>query len=248
MQKNRHALAVSILTFASIGGCAQQGDADRATIAALEARIEQLEARADENFMLAAQVQRLEDITAIQKLQSKYAHYLFTQDFEKIYEECYSKLSPDVSVEFSDSGVYRGADSVRKLYAAFEVTKTIPGFFILHMSANPYIEIAADGLSARSHWLSPGATGSNTSAGWVWGPQYVDYVKENGTWLILHSNLSPVVRTSYDVSWAEATDNGTVRGVLAVEPDEPSTQYVPYHQAKRQPNIFAGYRDLPEPY
>lgn len=87
--------------------------------------------------------------------------------------------------------------------------------------SRPFIEIAADGKSARSHWLSQGATGSNTSAGWVWGPYYVDYIKENGEWRILHSNLAPTVRTSSDVSWAEATDNGTVRGVLGVEPDAP---------------------------
>ena len=197
---------------------------------------------------LAARVQHLEDTAAIDKLQSKYAHYLFTQDYERIFEECYAQNSPDVSVEFSDSGVYRGPEQVRALYDAFTVTKTIPGFFIMHMTVNPYIEVASDGQSARSHWLSPGATGSNTSAGWVFGPYYIDYVKENGEWRILHSNLAPVFRTSYDVSWANATDNGTVRGVLDVEPDAPPTLYVPYHEAKRQPDIFARYPDLPEPY
>jgi hypothetical protein len=197
---------------------------------------------------LAARVQRLENTLAIQKLQSKYAHYLFTQHYDRIFEETYAQQAADVSVEFSDSGVYRGPDSVRALYEAFEATKDIPGFFILHMTVNPYIEIAADGLSARSHWLSPGATGSNQSAGWVWGPYYIDYVKENGEWRILHSNLAPVFRNSYDVSWAQAADNGTVRGVLAVEPDEPSTLYRPYHEAKQQPDIFADHPALPEPY
>jgi hypothetical protein len=197
---------------------------------------------------LAARLQRVEDQLAIQKLQSKYAHYLFTQDFDKIYAECYAKNAPDVSVEFSDSGLYRGADSVKSLYAAFEATKAVPGFFILHMTVNPYIEIAADGMTARSHWLSPGATGSNTNAGWVWGPYYIDYIKENGEWLIHHSNLAPVFRNAYDVSWAKATDNGTVRGVLSTEPDGPSTLYRPYAEAKLEPYIFASYPELPEPY
>jgi len=218
-----------ILAFAS--GCSMQGAADRDLVLELTSR-----------------VRHLEDQVAIQKLQSKYAHYLFTQDFDRIFDECYAQSSPDVSVEFSDSGVYRGPDKVRALYAAFEVTKAIPGFFIMHMTVNPYIEIAADGQSAQSHWLSPGATGSNTSAGWVFGPYYIDYVKENGEWRILHSNLAPVVRTSYDVSWADATDNGTVRGVLDIEPDAPPTLYQPYHEAKQQPDLFARYPDLPEPY
>ncbi len=50
------------------------------------------------------------------------------------------------------------------------------------------------------------------------------------------------------MSWAEATDNGTVRGVLDVEPDAPSTQYRPYHEVKQGIDIFADYPDLPEPY
>ena len=72
---------------------------------------------------LLARVQRLEDSLEIQKLQSKYAHYLFTQQFERVFTECFAKNLDRVSVEFSDSGVYRGADSVRALYKAFEATR-----------------------------------------------------------------------------------------------------------------------------
>jgi hypothetical protein len=197
---------------------------------------------------LAERVQKLEDVLAIQKLQAKYASYLFLQRYDRIFDELYAQKNPDVSVEFSDSGIYRGADSVRGLYQAFDVTKKIPGFFLMHMTVDPYIEVAADGQSARSQWLSPGITGSNTSAGWVFGPYYIDYVKEDGEWRILHSNLAPIVRTSFDVSWAKATDNGTVRGVLPVEPDGPSTLYRPYVERKREADMFKEFPDLPKPY
>lgn len=227
--------AVALLGAVTLAGCMGSDGGSSADTAALVER-------------LAARVERLEDVAAIRRLQSKYAHLLFTQDYDRIFDECYAQQTDDVSLEFSDSGVYRGADKVREVYAAFEVTKTIPGFFIMHMTVNPYIEVAADGASARSHWLSPGATGSNTSAGWVFGPYYIDYVKEDGEWRIQHSNLAPVFRNAYDVSWADATDNGTVRGVLDVEPDAPPTQYEPYHEVKRTTNIFADYPDLPEPY
>ena len=63
---------------------------------------------------LLVRVQRLEDQLEIQKLQSKYAHCLFTQKFERIVEECFAKHVDDVSVEFSDSGVYRGMERDRK--------------------------------------------------------------------------------------------------------------------------------------
>jgi SnoaL-like domain len=195
---------------------------------------------------LAARVERLEDTIEIEQLQSKYVHYLFKQRFERIVDECFAKKLPDVSVEFSDSGVYRGLESVRALYRSFEVTKTIPGFFILHMTVNPVIEIANDGLSARSHWLSPGAAGSDRSAAWIWGPFYVDYVKEDGRWRIAHSNLVPLFRNRYETSWAQAADHGTVRGVLPAEPDEPSTLYKPYNEVKKHCDIFANHPMLPQ--
>jgi len=205
-------------------------------------------ALAEQLAALARRVTYLEDLQEIQRLQSQYAHYLFTQRFDRIVDDCFAKKAADVSVEFSDSGVYRGLASIRALYAAFMATKQIPGFFILHMAVNPYIEIARDGLSARSHWLSPGAVGSNTSAGWVWGPYYVDYVKEEGAWRILHSNLAPLFRNRYEVSWAEARDHGTVRTALSTRADEPSTLYRPYNEVKREADIFRRHPDLPPPY
>jgi hypothetical protein len=197
---------------------------------------------------LNERVQKLEDTLEIQKVQSKYTHYLFTQRFDKVVEEVMAKNAPDLSVEFSDSGVYRGLESVKALYESFEEAKQIPGFFILHMTVNPYIEIAADGKSARAHWLSPGASGSNKSASWIWGPYYVDYVKQDGKWLILHTHLAPLFRNPYEDSWAKATNHGTVKGILSAVPDEPTTQYRPYNEVKKETDIFRNYPDLPKPY
>jgi SnoaL-like domain len=197
---------------------------------------------------LTARVQHLEDVQEIEKLQAKYTQYLFTQKYDRIVDECFAQHVDDVTVEFSDSGVYKGLDHIRALYAAFMKTKQIPGFFIMHMTVDPYIEISKDGKTARSNWLSPGITGSNTSAGWVWGPYYVDYVKEDGHWRITHTNLAALVRTNYETSWAKATDNGTVRGVLGVEPDAPSTIYKPYAERKTETDMFKDFPDLPKPF
>ncbi len=198
--------------------------------------------------VLLDRVQYLEDMTEIQKLQSQYAHYLFTQRYDRIFDELFSHTNPEVSVEFSDSGVYRGQDSVRTLYAAFERTKNQPGFFIMHMTVNPYIEIASDGMSAKSHWLSPGASNSSNDSSWIWGPYYVDYIKENGVWRILHSNLVPLFRNPYAYSWNDAPHHGTVRGSIGTEPDEPSTLYRPFNEVKEETDIFRNHPDLPEPF
>lgn len=197
---------------------------------------------------LLARVQRLEDTIEIQKLQSKYAHLLFKLDTDRIVEECIAKRAKNVSLEFSDSGVYKGLEKIRQVYADFGAAKQVPGFFIMHMTVNPYIEIAADGMSAKSHWLSPGAVGSNTSARWVFGPYYIDYIKEDGQWKILHTNLAALFRNSYEKSWSEAPDHGTVTEVLTEKPDAPPTLYKPYNELKKQTNIFQAHPELPKPY
>jgi hypothetical protein len=198
---------------------------------------------------LAARVRYLEDMTAIQKLQAAYVHSLFTQRYENI-PALFARNSADVRVEFSDSGVFEGRASVERLYAAFVRTREVPGFFILHMAVNPYIEIAADGQSAKSHWLSPGAANSPSGSSWIWGPYYVDYVKEDGEWKILHSNLAPLFRNPYQYSWGESPHHGTVNvgGMLGLEPDAPSTLYRPFNEVKTETNIFRNHPDLPRPY
>ena len=194
---------------------------------------------------LLARVQRLEDTLEIQKLQSKYAHLLLKLDVDRLVDECIARHADDVTLEFSDSGVYRGLEKIRQVYRDFGKAKQIPGFFIMHMTVNPYIEIAEDGMSARSHWLSPGAVGSDTSARWVWGPYYIDYIKEDGEWRILHTNLAALFRNPFDESWAQTQDHGTVSEVLSDKPDEPPTLYRPYNELKKQTDIFKHHPPLP---
>ncbi|MEP7314245.1 MAG: nuclear transport factor 2 family protein [Pseudomonadota bacterium] len=218
-----------------LGGCSRS--ANEAGVSAAEIQA------------LVKRVQHLEDVTAIQKLQSSYVHRLFTQRFESI-PDLYSRKAPDVSVEFSDSGVFKGHDSVTRLYNAFGRTREIPGFFILHMAVDPYIEIAADGQSAKSHWLSPGATNSPSGSSWVWGPYYVDYVKEDGEWKILHSNLLALFRNPYQYSWGESPHHGTVNvsGMLGITPDAPPSMYRPFNEVKKEKDIFRNHPQLPVPY
>ena len=80
------------------------------------------------------------------------------------------------------------------------------------------------------------------------GPTTSTYVKEDGKWLIHHSNLAPLFRNPYEDSWAKATHHGTVKGILSAVADEPSTQYRPYNEVKQETDIFRDYPDLPKPY
>ena len=195
---------------------------------------------------LAARVQYLEDMVEIQKLQSQYAQYLLMQRYDKILEDCFATKAEGIEIEFSDSGVYRGIESVRRLFKAFEETKQVAGFFTLHMTVNPYIVIAKDGQSAKSSWLSPGAASSPSGARWIWGPYYVDYVREDGQWKIRRSVFAPLFRTQYEKSWLASTDSGTVRNSISAKPDGPPTLYRPFD--KNRKDMFKDHPPLPEPY
>lgn len=238
-------LAGSLVTTLCVTACSQDSPQNSEAVAALTARLEALE----QNYATQQRhVQYLEDMTAIQKLQATYLHSMFTQRYENI-PALFALDKPDVSVEFSDSGVYRGGESVTNLYKAFEATRNAPAFFLMHLAVNPYIEIASDGLSAKSHWLSPGVSNSaRNGSSWIWGPYYVDYAKENGVWKIHHSNLAPLFRNPYEYSWNDAPQHGTVTGQLSVEPDEPSTLYRPFNEVKQEPDMFRNHPTLPQPY
>lgn len=201
----------------------------------------------DDLAAIRKRLQHLEDMDGIRKLQAKYVHYLFTQRFDRIFPECFAQKRDDISAEFSDSGVYKGPEHVKALYAAFDATKKIPGFFIMHMMVDPYIEIAQDGMSAKSHWMSPGITNNRHRSGWVFGPYYVDYVKEDGEWRLLHNVFAPIVRTDFNTPWGEAEDNGSVR-TLGIEPDAPPTIYRPFAEVRDEQDIFRNHPRLPEPY
>jgi hypothetical protein len=250
MPSLKYPLAFTTLCCATLllSACAPQTNTSELT-AQIETLSNRLTALETANTTQQQRVQYLEDMTAIQKLQAQYVHSLFTQRYENI-PALYAQNNPDVRVEFSDSGVFKGIEGVRKLYSAFAKTRNIPGFFILHMAANPYIEIANDGVTAKSHWLSPGASNSPSGSSWIWGPYYVDYVKENGEWKLLHSNLNPLFRNPYQYSWGESPNHGTVNvsGLLGLEPDAPSTLYRPFNEVKQEPNMFRNHPDLPQPY
>jgi len=80
------------------------------------------------------------------------------------------------------------------------------------------------------------------------GIDYVDYVKENGEWRILHSNLAPLFRNPYQYSWNDAPHHGTVRGPLGTEPDESTTLYRAFNEVKEETDIFRNHPDLPVPF
>jgi len=194
--------------------------------------------------VLEAKYERLESVRAIEHLMGKYLYWLYTQKFDKIVEYCWSKHAEDVTVEASDSGLFKGQAQVRRFYAPDGVVGTmgsVRGGFTLHMACAPTIEVAGDGKTAKSVWFSPGCAGDK----WIWGTYIVDFIKEEGDWKLWHLNFSPMFRTKYHKGWMEEPVGGSLSSPLQ---DAPPTRWNPYDKNKMGQELFHHLPDAPMPY
>ena len=191
---------------------------------------------------LYTKVKHLEELEEIKKLQCKYQYWLFKQDYEKIVERCFAQQTPGISMEASDSGVYKGNVGIKRFFLeTMGALRKQPGGFTIHMAVGPVIEIAKDGKTARGIWFSPGCGGTL----WVWGVYMVDYVKEDGEWKFWHMIFSPFFRTPYDKGWSEVPVSGTLRTGLE---DGPPSRWNPYDKTKKGQELFYHLEEAPEPY
>ena len=80
-----------------------------------------------------------------------------------------------------------------------------------HVLASPVIEVADDGLSARSWYLTPGTmmnsfgrTGQTRSGSWLWERYGSDFVFQGGKWWWAHEQVCPDVHGTLDAeNWAQ---------------------------------------------
>jgi hypothetical protein len=121
----------------------------------------------------------------------------------------------------------------------------------LHTLTTPVIEVAGDGKTAKTVWLSPGLETENREgkfqALWAWVKYGMDFVTEDGKWKIWHSHASSIYMTPYDKSWVEAPPSTSMARPPVpneMRPDRPSTYLWEYSTTKVYENVPAP----PEPY
>jgi len=209
------------------------------------ARLEEKLAEKDERLaQLEATLEELKNVREIERLVGKYIYWLHIQDYENILEHVWAKKAPDVTLEASDSGLFKGQASVRRFYAADGVVGALSKIkcgFTMHMACSPIIEVAKDGKTAKSIWQSPGCAGDK----WIWGTIIIDFIKEDGEWRFWHYNFTPFFRTPYNKGWIEAPAEGSLASDLA---DGPPTRWNPYNKEKMGQELFKHLPPAPEPY
>ena len=134
------------------------------------------------------QIQTLQDIEDIKRLQCVYGYYLEHWMSDEIID-CFSK-SPEVSGTFVE-GTYKGPEGIRKYFGPGRVVP--PEFLHMVMQVSPVITVAKDGKTAQGRWYGYGTILSRHTV--PLDPAYMaviyemDYIKEDGVWKILKLRL-----------------------------------------------------------
>jgi hypothetical protein len=135
------------------------------------------------------QIQHLQDIEDIKRLQCAYGYYLEHWMSDEIID-CFSR-SPEVSGTFVE-GTYKGPEGIRRYFGQGRVMP--PEFLHLVMQVSPVITVNKDGKTAHGRWYGYGTILSRPTT--PLDPAYMmviyemDYIKEGGVWKILHLRLN----------------------------------------------------------
>ena len=149
--------------------------------------------------VLAARLQRLEDIEAIRQLKALYC------------EICDDDHNPDRIVTiFTEDGIWEGGGigtakghaEIRALFERFQ--KMIS--FSQHMTMNPRIEVDGDSASATWYFLGAFTFREGNQARWQATRYHEDYARVDGEWKIKHLRTRrPGFRADYETGWAKST-------------------------------------------
>lgn len=146
-------------------------------------------------------IRRVWDMELIKDLMSRRAMYSANEERNKELNELWVKESKHTKTAAfgRNYGYYVGMDEIRAYYVDAHKSKTDKlggvGYMENHAVSSPYVELAADGMSARGLWYSigqetyPGPDGQPRAI-WVNDKIAADFVLEKGGWKIWHLLLS----------------------------------------------------------
>lgn len=131
----------------------------------------------------------------------------------------------DNSVRNTDNGIVRHNLDMQIKYPELRGTDLrSAGKTGIHALAEGVIEVAEDGGSARSYYLTPGtmldtfSPSGRRSGGWLWERYGSDFVCVDGEWLYLHEQVCPDFGSKYGT---ENWGHDAYMKIVANEPERP---------------------------
>ncbi len=166
-------------------------------------------------------VTRLEDRGAVENLFSRYMYLHSAFEDRQIPALWVKQGTPGIHSQYSNNGVYNTWQSVMVYH---QDRPHPPGKLVFHYSANPMIEVAEDGKTAKGLWVVAGVesglatpesvahtppfmyTNSIVNGKKVWAHTIqlkygIDFLKQDGQWKIWHFHCFEVSRSPYGMDW-----------------------------------------------
>ena len=193
-----------------------------------------------EEHDLSRRLGRLEDVRAVTNLMSLHEYLHVANRNAEEFERCFARSTDGVAFEPEDWGVWEGRDAIKASYVD-GAPPPLPGLVTEHATTTGVVEVAADGLTAKGVWISPGhetfpRPGEAPMALWSWGRYGIDFVKEDGEWKFWHFHIYTTFRAPYGVDWVRAAIDPSHRPFPEGEtppgmpvPTRPVTFNQPYH-------------------
>ncbi len=197
---------------------------------------------AETNKSFKHEIERLQAAREIENLKNRYTWKLCAYQYDDL-PEMFALKTPGLRVELGNSGVYEGAEGIKRMYLGIHkkfFTPSSPGQFISACNTSPVIEVAEDGETAKGLWNSfglftltdPEVPDGKPEAMWGLEKHAMDFVKEDGRWKIWHYRAYILLICPFYKSWADMKE-AYFSGFSPILPDElkpdkPITYHKPY--------------------
>jgi hypothetical protein len=150
-----------------------------------------------------AEVQRLEDQRAVERLQMIYGFYFD----KKLWDEVAALFAPGGTMEMDNRGVFVGPAHIRRSLEVFGPQPIKTGQLFNYIQLQPVVTVAPGGKTAKGRWRAFIQTGvSGQSGEWADGVYENDYVKEGGVWKIKRLRYCQTMRAAYAQGWAKSAE------------------------------------------
>ena len=205
---------------------------------------------------LEQKIQRALDFQEVANVMNKYELLLSAGQYDEVVE-LFAKRTPGVRTEMM-WGVYEGTEGIKRLFGRGGVHEWMqgktgdlkPGLMFSLPNANPFIEVAGDGKTAKGVWVchgheaSPSVEDGKPHAYWLFARRACDFVKEDGVWKMWHYHVYGGYHTPYEKSFIEGIEHPEYPLPDELKPDKPPTTSWWY-----KVDVAFKYEPvLPEPY
>jgi hypothetical protein len=205
-----------------------------------------------DNKMLKHELERTKAFNEILNI-THLAQWYHTANRDYAIGTLMATKDPSTRTYWGNAGWWEGPENVQKSTKIFAPGYFPKGHMPIHLMANPIIEVAGDGKTAKAVFVAAGVTAmkdrktGKPRAGWEWNRYGIDYIKEDGKWKLWHWHIFDLFGVGWDDKWEDQfkpRERGGANFPDELKPDHPPTPLdVAYNPDGELP-----YLPPPEPY